>query len=49
MIPKKFDDCVKKVQKQIKSGKIKKTYKKGKVRVVSNPYAICMGSVLKKR
>ena len=49
MIPQKFDDCVKSVKRQIKSGKTKKTYKKGKVCVVSNPYAICSGSVLKKR
>lgn len=41
-MPKKFDDCVKAVERKILKGKIKKTYldKKGK-RKKSSPYAIC--------
>lgn len=40
-MPKKFDDCVKEVERKILEGKIKKTYKKGGKTIKSNPYAIC--------
>lgn len=40
-MPKKYDSCIRDVKKKIKSGKIKKTYKCGKKKCKSNPYAIC--------
>jgi len=40
-MPKKWDSCVKQVKKKIKSGKLKKTYKCGKKRCKTSPYAIC--------
>lgn len=40
-MPKKYDRCVKKVKKKIKSGKIPKTYKAKGKRKKSNAYAIC--------
>lgn len=41
MSPERYDSCVRKVKKKIKQGKIKKTYKCGKKRCKTNPYAIC--------
>jgi hypothetical protein len=41
MSPEKYDSCVREINKKIKQGKIKKTYKKGKKRIKTNPYAIC--------
>ncbi len=40
-----FDKCVREVKKKIKQGKIKKTYKKGKRRIKTNPYAICRATL----
>lgn len=42
---KKFDKCVKEVKKNIKKGKLKKTYKCGKKRCKTNAYAICKSSM----
>lgn len=41
-MPKKYDDCVKKIRTQIKQGKIPKTYKtKAGKQKKTSPYAIC--------
>lgn len=40
-MPKKYDRCVREVKKKIKSGEMRKTYKKGKRRIKTNPNAIC--------
>lgn len=40
-MPKRYDECVKKVSRKIKSGEIPKTYVKRGKRYESNPYAIC--------
>ena len=40
-MPAKFDKCVRIVYKQIKQGKIPKTYKRNGKRLKSSPYAIC--------
>ena len=40
-MPKKYDSCVKQIEKKILEGKIKKTFEKeGKI-LKSNPHAIC--------
>lgn len=44
-MPKKLDDCVKKVKAKMRRGEIPKTYKRGKKRIKTNPYAICKASV----
>ena len=46
-MPKKYLKCIKEVKKKIRIGKMPKTYKCGKKRCKSNPYAIC--SKLRKR
>lgn len=40
-MPKKYESCIRKVSKRIKSGKIPKTYKSQGKRVKSSAYAIC--------
>ena len=40
-MPKKYDRCISDVKKKIRSGKIPKTYKKGRKRLKSSPYKIC--------
>ena len=40
-MPKKYDSCVKKVKRKIKTGKISKTYVRNHKRKKSNAYAIC--------
>ena len=55
-MPKKLDDCVKEVNRKIKSGEINKTYKcdsqgnsnkRGKKKCKTNAYAICKASLKK--
>ncbi len=41
MSPAKFDNCVKKVKKKIKQGKMKKTFMRKGKRIKTNAYAIC--------
>lgn len=38
---KKYDSCVKQVDKKLKQGKLKKTYKCGNKRCKTNSHAIC--------
>lgn len=47
-IPKKYDRCIKKVKKRIKSGKIPKTYKSNG-RKKTSAYAICKSSMKKRK
>lgn len=44
-MPKKFDSCIRQVNKKIKSGKIKRTYKCGKKKCKTNAYAICQARI----
>ena len=48
-MPVKLDKCVRKVKRKIRLGKIKKTYKCGKKRCRSNPWAICKATLARKR
>ena len=47
-MPAKLDRCVKDVEKKIKKGEIKKTYKKAGKRKNSNAWAICSAALKKK-
>ena len=48
-MPAKLDKCVKEVEKKIKKGEIKKTYKeKGKTKK-TNAWAICKAALSKKK
>jgi len=48
-MPKKLDECIKKVTNKIKQGKIPKTYKKkGKV-IKTSPWAICKAALKRKK
>jgi len=48
-MPKKLDKCVREVRKKIRQGKIKKTYKRGKKRYKTNPWAICRAALKRKK
>ncbi len=48
-MPKKLDKCVRAVRRKIKQGKIKKTYKCGKKRCKTNPWAICKAALKRKK
>lgn len=47
-MPKKYDRCVKKVKKNIKSGTTPKTYMVNGKRKKSSAYAICKSAIKKK-
>lgn len=40
-MPKKYDSCIREVNKLIKNGKIKRYYYKNGNKLKTNPYAIC--------